>query len=646
MYHWYGYNDPDKVKGRKLQRGLLRRVWGHVSGYRLLITGFLATVVLGSLVGLANPLVIRLLLNDAIPHSNRGQVNVLAGLLVAATALGGVLSLIGRYWSSRIGEGLIFDLRTALYEHVQRMPISFFTNSQTGSLTSRLNSDVVGAQRAVTGTLGTAVDNVVSVVTTLAAMLLLDWRLSLLALAVLPLFLLGSKRVGRTLRAITREGMQHNAAMSTQMTERFGVAGAQLVTLFGRHDDERQSFAERAGRVRDIGIRSALVSRTFWLGLEITGAIGVAAVYWAGSQFVIGGSFALGDLVAMGLLVNRVYEPLIALTNLRVDVLTAFVSFERVFEVLDAPNPIVDKPGASRLDRPAGTIELDHVSFTYPAAAQTTLASLTDGMVLSKETAPVLHDVTARIEPGQLVALVGPSGAGKTTLAGLIPRLYDVNSGSLRVDGVDVRDLTLDSLRESIGVVSQDPHLFHDTVAANLRYARPDASDDELARVSRMAQIHEVIANLPEGYDTVVGDRGYRLSGGEKQRLAIARMLLKDPAIVILDEATSHLDSENEAAIQRALDTALHGRTAVVIAHRLSTIVDADQILVMDEGRIVEHGRHQELLAAGGLYAELYHTLVRTEVERVEEIGASDIAEAEIRPEISDDDAEEVTAVG
>jgi ATP-binding cassette subfamily B protein len=620
MYHWYGYNDPEKVKGRKLERGLLRRVWGYVRGYRMQIAGFLVTVVLGSLVALANPLVIRLLLNDAIPHGNRGKVNLLAGLLVAATALGGLLSLIGRYWSSRIGEGLIYDLRTSLYQHVQRMPIAFFTNSQTGSLISRLNSDVVGAQRAVTGTLGTAVDNVVSVVTTLAAMVLLDWRLALLALAVLPFFFLGSKRVGRTLRAITRDSMQLNAGMSSQMTERFGVSGAQLVTLFGRYDDEHRAFSDRAGQVRDIGVRSAMVSRMFWLGLEITGAVGVAAVYWVGSQLVIGGSFALGDLVAMGLLVNRVYEPLIALTNLRIDLLTAFVSFERVFEVLDAPNPVADKPDARPLERPKGAIDLDHVSFTYPAAAQTTLVSLTDGMVLSKEPAPVLYDVTAQIEPGQLVALVGPSGAGKTTLAGLLPRLYDVTSGSLRIDGIDVRDVTLDSLRRSIGVVSQDPHLFHDTVAANLRYARPGASQSELEEVSRMAQIHDVIANLPEGYDTVVGDRGYRLSGGEKQRLAIARMLLKDPAIVILDEATSHLDSENEAAIQRALDTALHSRTALVIAHRLSTIVDADQILVMDDGRIVEQGRHQELLAAGGLYAELYHTLVRDEVELVADV--------------------------
>jgi ATP-binding cassette subfamily B protein len=627
LYHWYGYNDPDKVKGRKLGRGLLRRVWMYVRRYRLQIAGFLVTVVLGSLVALANPLIVRALLNDAIPQGNRGQVNVLAALLVAATVGGGLLSLIGRYWSSRIGEGLIFQLRTALYDHVQRMPLAFFTNSQTGSLTSRLNRDVGGAQRAVTGTLGTAVDNDVTVATTLTAMVVLDWRLSLLALAVLPFFLAGSRRVGRTLRAITREGMELNATMNSQMTERFGVAGAQLVTLFGRHDDESEGFSERAGRVRDIGVRSAMVSRWFWLGLEITGTIGVAAVYWVGSQLVIGGSLALGDLVAMGLLVGRVYEPLIALTNLRVDLLTAFVSFERVFEVLDAPNPIVDRPGARPLVSPRGEIELDRVSFTYPAADQTTLASLTDGLALSREPAPVLHDLSARIQAGELIALVGPSGAGKSTLAGLLPRLYDVTEGALRIDGLDVRDVTLDSLRQAIGVVSQDPHLFHASIAANLRYAKPDASDADLEHACRLAQIHELIASLPEGYGTVVGDRGYRLSGGEKQRLAIARMLLKDPSIVILDEATSHLDSENEAAIQAALDKALQGRTAVVIAHRLSTIVDADQILVIDGGRIVERGRHDQLLAAGGLYAELYHTLVRDELVDLAQAEAADSAD-------------------
>lgn len=625
----YGFRraDPELLKGRRLERGLVRRVWRLVRRYRLLIVGFLVTVVAGSFLALAGPLIVRSLLNTAIPQGNRAQVNVLAALLVAATVAGGLVSLLGRYWSSRIGEGLIFDLRTKLYDHIQEMPLAFFTNSQTGSISSRLNSDVVGAQRAVTGTLGTVVDNVVTVVTTITAMVVLDWRLTILALAVLPLFLVGSKRVGRTLRAITREGMQLNAAMNTQMTERFGVAGAQLVTLFGRQRDESARFRDQAERVRDIGVRSALVSRTFWLGLEIVGAIGVAAVYWIGSQMVISGGFALGDLVAMGLLVTKVYDPLIGLTNLRVDVLTAFVSFERVFEVLDTPSPLVERPGAIALDRPRGAIALDHVSFTYPAAAATTLASLTDGLNLSAEPNPVLHDVDVRIEAGGLTALVGPSGAGKSTLAALIPRLYDVSGGAVSIDGHDVRDLTLDSLRAAIGVVSQDPHLFHDTVLANLRYARPEATDEEVRRACRMARIDEVIEALPEGYETVVGERGYRLSGGEKQRLAIARMLLKDPAIVVLDEATSHLDAENEAAIQAALADALTGRTAVVIAHRLSTIVDADQIVVLERGRVVERGRHPELLAAGGLYADLYHALVRDETSLAAEPEVAEVAE-------------------
>ena len=611
MMHWMAFQDPKAVKGQRLQRAVLVRVWGYVKGYRWSIVGFLFTVVIGSLVALAPPLIVRTLLNRAIPEGNRAGVNVLAGLLLAAAVVGGLLALLGRWWSSRIGEGLIYDLRTQLYDHIQRMPLAFFTNSQTGSLTSRLNSDVVGAQRAVTGTLGSAVDQIVTVATTITAMVLLDWRLTVLSLVVLPFFLAGSKRVGRQLRALTRQSMQYNASMSTQMTERFEVSGAQLVTLFGRQDDERDTFSSRAGAVRDIGVRTAMYGRAFFLALSIVSTIGVAAVYWYGSQLVIGGKLSLGDLVAMGLLVNRVYDPLIALTNLRVDVLTAFVSFERVFEVLDVPNPIVDKPDAVQLPRPSGVIEFDHVDFTYPAAANTTLASLVDGMALSKQTNPVLHDVSFRAEGGSLLALVGPSGAGKSTIASLLPRLYDVEGGAIRIDGHDVRDVSLDSLRAAIGVVSQDPHLFHDTVRKNLRYARPDATDDDLERAARLARIHDVIAALPEGYDTVVGDRGYRLSGGEKQRLAIARMLLKDPAVVVLDEATSHLDSENEAAIQAALETALEGRTAVVIAHRLSTIVNADQILVIDGGRVVERGRHDDLLAQGGLYADLYRTLVR-----------------------------------
>ncbi|MPY92426.1 MAG: ATP-binding cassette domain-containing protein [Acidimicrobiia bacterium] len=606
-----GRHDPSAVAGRHLERDVLKRVWRFAGHFRAQIVGYLVAVVAGSLAGLAAPLVVRSLLNEAIPQGDRGWVNLLAVLLVAAALGEAALSLIARWLSSRVGEGLIYDLRVALYDHVQRMPLAFFTNSQTGTLVSRLNNDVVGAQSAVTSTLGTVVSNVVTLVSTLVAMAVLEWRLTALALVILPVFLLGSRRVGRKLQVLTRRSMDFDATMNAQMTERFGVSGSLLVTLFGRHRSEAKAFSERAAAVRDIGVKTAVYGRTFMLGLGVVGALGTAAVYWVGSQLVIGGGMRLGDLVAMGMLVGRLYPPLTALTNARVEVLSAFVSFDRVFEVLDAPNPITDKPGALSLVVPAGAIEVDHVSFAYPTASSTTLASLAGGAAHERASAPVLHDVTARIEPGQTVAVVGPSGAGKSTLASLIARLYDVGDGAVRVDGVDVRDLTLESLRDAIGVVSQDPHLFHDTVAANLRYAKPEATDEELVAAARLARIHDVIAALPEGYGTTVGERGYRLSGGEKQRLAIARMLLKDPRVVVLDEATSHLDAENEALIQQALEQALAGRTALVIAHRLSTITTADQILVMDEGRVVERGRHADLLAAGGLYAELYHTLLR-----------------------------------
>ena len=452
--------------------------------------------------------------------------------------------------------------------------------------------------------------------TTLVAMFVLEWRLTLLALVLLPVFIVPAKRVGRKLQDITREGMDLNASMNSTMTERFGVAGAVLVKLFGRYDAERDHFGDRAGRVRDIGVRSALYSRTFFIALGLVAAVGTAAVYWVGGQLVISGAITIGTLVALAAYVTRIYQPLTALTNARVDVMTALVSFDRVFEVLDTPNPIVDRPGAVDLVDPQGRVELDHVWFRY-RSDDASIASL-EGEVLTApkvDSAMVLHDVSLTIEPGQLLALVGPSGAGKSTLASLLPRLHDVTDGAVRVDGHDVRDLTQDSLRASIGVVSQDAHLFHETVIGNLRYARPDATLDEVEAACRAAQVHDVIAALPDGYDTLVGERGYRLSGGEKQRLAIARMLLKDPAVVVLDEATSHLDAENESLVQAALATALEGRTSLVIAHRLSTIVAADQILVLDDGEVVQRGRHAELLAAGGLYADLYRTLVRGDAE-------------------------------
>ncbi|MDQ1424151.1 MAG: hypothetical protein QOD72_1649, partial [Acidimicrobiaceae bacterium] len=461
------------------------------------------------------------------------------------------------------------------------------------------------------GTLGSIVSNVIILVTTLAAMLVLEWRLTLLTLVVLPLFILPAKRTGRRLQRITRERMNLNADMNTQMTERFNVAGAMLVKLYGRHDEERDTFDRRAARVRDTGISQAMLSRILFVALGLVSALGAAAIYGLGAQLAISHAITIGTLVALAAFVTRIYTPLTGLTNARVDLMTALVSFERVFEVLDAPIAIDDRLGAVDLENPMGRIEVDHVTFHYPA--DTAVASLEAVGTEQTIGGEVLHDVSLTIEPGQMVALVGPSGAGKTTLAALVPRLYDVSAGAIRVDGHDVRDLTQTSLRAAIGVVAQDPHLFHESVQANLRYARPHATDDELIAACRAARIHETLAALPDGYNTVVGERGYRLSGGEKQRLAIARMLLKDPAIVILDEATSHLDSENEAAVQDALEHALQGRTSIVIAHRLSTVRDADLICVIDEGRVVERGTHTSLIAAGGLYADLYRTLVGDE---------------------------------
>jgi ATP-binding cassette, subfamily B, bacterial len=608
-------SDPTAIAGARVQKGLILRVWRFARSYRLMLAGFLATIVVAALIDLVPPLLIRRIIDDALPDEDGGAVALLAALMVAVALAEAVLSLGERLWSSRIGEGLIYDLRVALFDHVQRMPLGFFTRTQTGALVSRMNNDVIGAQRAITGTLGAVVSNVIVVATTIAAMLFLEWKLTLLALIVLPVFVVPAKRVGRRLQDLTREQMNLNASMNTTMTERFGVAGAMLVKLFGRQDQEVAEFGGRAGRVRDIGVRTALYSRTFFIALGLVGAVGTALIYWVGGQLVISGALTIGTLVALGTYVTRIYTPLTSLTNARVDLMTAFVSFDRVFEVLDTPNPIQDRPGAVDLIDPSGRIELDDVWFTYPTTGEASVASLEtpDALPEAADGSPVLKGVSATIQAGTMTALVGPSGAGKSTVVSLIPRLYDITTGSVRVDGLDVRDLTQRSLRSAIGVVTQDPHLFHETVRSNLLYARPEASDAELEAACRAARIWGVITALPNGLDTLVGERGYRLSGGEKQRLAIARMLLKDPCIVILDEATSHLDSENEAAVQAALDTALEGRTSVVIAHRLSTIIAADQILVLDEGRIVEQGTHVSLLAEGGLYADLYRTLVRSD---------------------------------
>ncbi len=586
-----------------------RRVWGFARPYKGRIAGFIFVLVITSILGLLPPLIFGRILDVTIATRDRGELDMLALILLASAFAVAALGLLERWWSSQIGEGLIFDLRVALYDHVQRMPIGFFTRTQTGTLISRLNNDVIGAQRAFTGTLGTVVGNVIALGTTLIAMFAIEWRLTLLSLALLPLFWLPAKRVGRGLQGITRESMDLNATMNTTMTERFGVSGAMLVKLFGNVDEEQQEFASRAGRVRDIGVKSAMYSRTFVSALTLVGTVGTVLIYWLGGRLVISDSITVGNLTALSLLVARIYSPLTSLTQARVSVMTAFVSFERVFEVLDTPNPISDAEDARDLVEPTGRVRFDHVSFSYPTDVADFGPAQTNEP--DADSVQVLHDIDIEIEPGQTVAIVGPSGAGKSTITNLVPRLYDATEGAVLVDGIDVRSLRQQSLRNAIGVVSQDPHLFHDTVAANLRYAAPEATLAELEAAARGAQIHDVIASLPDGYDTVVGERGYRLSGGEKQRLAIARMLLKDPAIVILDEATSHLDTENEALVQEALAAGLTGRTALIIAHRLSTITDADLILVLDDGRVVESGTHDQLRALGGLYDDLYEGLLR-----------------------------------
>ena len=605
------FRSREELKGRRLAPGVIRRALGFARPYKTSIAYFLAATVAGSFLAIVPPLLFRRLLDHALPAKDRTQITVLAAAAVAVAFGIALLSLAGRWFSSRVGEGLIYDLRVALFDHVQRMPLAFFTRSQTGALISRLNNDVIGAQQAVTGTLGNIVSNSISVGSILIVMLALHWQLTLLALAVLPLFLIPSRYLGRALVDITREQMQLNAEMNTLMTERFNVAGALVAKLFGRPTEEKSGFSVRAGRVRDIGIRLALFMRVFFVLLGLVAAVGTAVVYFVGGRAVLDDSIKIGTLVAFALYVTQLYSPLTQLTNARVDLMTAFVSFERVFEILDVRHAITDRPEAIDLERPTGRVTFDHVTFRYPTAAESSLASLEQGLPAQHEDAMpayVLRDVSFDIEPGRTVALVGPSGAGKTTIAMLVPRIYDVTEGAVLVDGHDVRDVTMSSLAATIGVVTQDPHMYHETIANNLRFAKPEATDEELVEATRAAQIYELIASLPDGFDTVVGERGYRLSGGEKQRLAVARVLLKDPAILILDEATAHLDSESEALIQRALSRALEHRTAIVIAHRLSTIVDADEILVVDDGRIVERGTHAELVGAAGTYAELYET--------------------------------------
>jgi len=598
--------DKDAVKDASLARGTLRRVGTFAKPYRGTIIIFLISILSAALLALVPPFVVREILDVAIPAGDRNQIIWLASIAVIAALADAGLAILQRWCSARVGEGLIYDLRRELFAKVQRMPVAFFTRTPTGSITSRLNTDVIGAQTAVTSTLGSVVSNVIVLATTLTAMFALEWRLTLLTLIVLPLFIVPARRVGTRLQGISREQMGHNAAMNTQMTERFNVSGATLVKLFGSGRRERESFETRAAGVRDTGIRAAMLGRVFFVALGLVGALGTAAIYGVGALMVVDGDITAGTLVALAALVTRVYQPLTGLTNARVDLMTSMVSFERVFEVLDAPEAIQEKPGAIDLVGARGGVEFDDVVFRYPPASETAIESMEQNAGLGGDTDPdvdVLTGLKLSVDAGETLALVGASGAGKSTTISLVPRLYDVTGGAVRIDGHDVRDLTLDSLRRTIGVVSQDPHLFHESIDDNLRYADPEASLDQIIEAARAARIHDTIAALPDGYDTIVGERGYRLSGGEKQRLAIARLLLKDPAIMILDEATSHLDNDNEAHIQEALEHALEGRTAIVIAHRLSTIRSADRIAFIENGQVAEIGSHDELVAADGRYA-------------------------------------------
>ena len=594
---------------RQLRVGIARRVAAFARPYKLELFLFLVIIVLDALIGVATPVLAGRVVNQI---TARGEVRVVVWIAVIIAGLAVVdagLSLAQRWYSSRIGESLIFDLRTGVFDHIQRMPLAFFTRTQTGALVSRLNSDVLGAQQAFTSTLSGVVSNVVSLTFTAAVMFTLSWQITALALVLLPVFVLPAKRVGTALQGITRESYSLNASMNATMTERFNVSGALLVKLFGKPEDESVSFSSRAARVRDIGVRSAMYGRTLFAALSLVASLAQALVYGLGGYYALTGQLSAGTVVTLALLLSRLYGPLMQLSNVRVDVMSALVSFDRVFEVLDLAPLIDDAPDAVAIDPHAATVEFDGVWFSYPSAAEVSLASLEDVAVLDQTpTQDVLRGVSFTAHAGQMVALVGPSGAGKTTISQLVPRIYDVRSGAVRIGGQDVRSVTQQSLRDVIGVVSQDAHLFHDTIANNLRYAKPEADDAELWQALAAANIADKIAELPDRLDTVVGDRGYRLSGGEKQRIAIARLLLKAPPIVILDEATAHLDSESERAVQQALAVALERRTSLVIAHRLSTIRAADQVLVIDEGRIVESGSHDELLRAGGLYAELYRT--------------------------------------
>jgi ATP-binding cassette subfamily B protein len=630
---WWSYIRYDEEQGQpKVSLELMRRVGYYARPYWKRVAVILVTMVSISSLSLIPPLLIRDLLDNAIPNRDFTRLNILALGMIAVPLVNGLLGVAQRYASSQIGEGIIFDLRTGLFAHLQRMSLRFYTNTQVGELMSRLNNDVIGAQRAITGTLVTILSNTFSLIATLIIMLSLEWRLTLLGVAILPLFILPARRVGNVLRDIARRSMEINARMNALMNETLNISGALLVKIFGRHRDEVNRFSERAGEVRDIGVRQAVVGRWFFLALSLVSALGSALVFWLGGHLVLRGAFTIGTIVAFSAYLTDLYGPLMAMTNARVDFATSMVSFERVFEVLDLPVEIQDSgQDAIILDDVQGQVRFEDVCFSYEAPGEE--PSGLDEQFRFRWSSDVTHvpargrkdrevdeqegeritrwaveDINFEIPPGQVAALVGPSGAGKTTITYLLPRLYDPTEGKITLDGYDLREIALDSLAEHVGMVTQETYLFHASIRENLLYAKPDASQREIEAVCRAANIHEFIASLEDGYDTVVGERGYRLSGGEKQRVAIARVLLKDPKVLILDEATSHLDSQSEALIQEAMQTVMRGRTSLVIAHRLSTVIDADVILVMENGRLIERGRHDELLVQGGLYADLYQT--------------------------------------
>jgi ABC-type multidrug transport system fused ATPase/permease subunit len=597
------------ARPRALTPGTLGRIVEFAKPHKLSLLIFLGLSTVSAALTVATPVLAGRVVDGIVGRAGVTLVVGLAVLIAVVAVIDAGVGLVSRWQSSRIGEGLILDLRRAVFEHVQRMPVAFFTRTRTGALVSRLNNDVIGAQTALTSTLSGVVTNVIQLVLTLIVMLTLSWQVTLLALMLLPIFVLPARRMGVRLADLRREASTHNAAMTTQMTERFSAPGATLVKLFGRPEAEAAEFGYRAGRVRDIGVHTAMATRVFLTALALVSALAQALVYGLGGWLALRGDLAPGTVVSLALLLTRLYSPLTALANARVDVMTALVAFERVFEVLDVRPMITERPDARTVPAGEVSVEFDNVRFSYPSADQVSLASLEEVAILdARGGAEVLHGVDFQAEPGQLVALIGSSGAGKSTIASLVPRLYDVDTGAVRLNGVDVRDLSFAALRDTVGVVTQDGHLFHDTIAGNLRFAAPQAPDEQLWDALRRARLEQLVRSLPDGLDTVVGDRGYRLSGGERQRLAIARLLLAQPRVVILDEATAHLDSESEAAVQAALAEALHGRTALVIAHRLSTIRAADQILVIEDGRVVEHGTHETLLAAHGRYAQLHRT--------------------------------------